>query len=318
MIRVPRVGIVLRQEDVEAHGRALPLLTERIAAAGIDHVTVGDHVSFADGHGADGLVQATALLCSHPSLPVETGVYVITLRHPALVARQIATLSSIAPGRFTLGLGIGGDDPRELELCDVDPSTRGLRGTEAIELLRAFMSGREVSFSGRFFEVRKGAIRPAPEPTPKIVIGGRADAALKRAGRLGDAWIGVWVTPQRFAEAVARFAEAATEEGRESDGAEHVLQLWAGFGRDPRSARRTLEPVMERAYGIPAERFERYVPCGRPEEVASALTPYLEAGARKINLVPEGEGLEAGIEAIGAVREHLDNEYGGNAEHGCQ
>lgn len=309
----PRVGIVLRQEDVEANAGRLAELTERIAAAGIDHVTVGDHVSFAAGRGADGIVQATALLCSHPWLPVETGVYVITLRHPAPVARQIATLCSLAPGRFTLGVGIGGDDPRELELCGVDPRSRGARGSEAIELLRALISGEEVTYSGRFFEVERAAIRPAPEPPPAIVVGGRSNAALERAGRLGDAWIGVWVSPGRFATAAERFAEHAAAAGRAVTEPEHVLQLWAGFGPDPASAQRTVAPVLESAYDLPAERFERYVPCGRPADVAAALGPFVEAGARKFNIVPEGEGLEAGIDAIGEIGELLVNEHGGRA-----
>jgi len=309
----PRIGLVLRQEDIEAHGRRLPELTARIAAAGIDHVTVGDHVSFAAGHGADGLVQATALLCSHPSLAVETGVYLITLRHPTPVARQIATLCSLAPGRFTFGVGIGGDDPHELEVCGVDPSTRGRRGNEAIELVRMLLSGEEVSFSGRFFEVERATIRPAPDPPPAIVVGGRSDAALTRAGRHGDAWIGVWVSSRRFAVAVERFAATAAAAGRSIDSPEHVLQVWVGFGPDPDRARRSVGPVLEREYGLPAERFDRYVPCGRPDDIAAALGPYIEAGARVINIVPEGEGLEAGIEAVGEIAEVLTNNYGGNA-----
>jgi alkanesulfonate monooxygenase SsuD/methylene tetrahydromethanopterin reductase-like flavin-dependent oxidoreductase (luciferase family) len=59
-------------------------------------------------------VQATALLASHPMLRVETAVYLLALRHPAVVARQLATISEIAPGRLTFGVGVGGDDPREL------------------------------------------------------------------------------------------------------------------------------------------------------------------------------------------------------------
>ena len=309
----PRLGIVLRQEDVEAHAGRLPELTDRIASAGIDHVTVGDHVSFAAGRGADGLVQATALLCSHQSMPVETGIYVITLRHPAPVARQIATLCSLAPGRFTFGVGIGGDDPRELELCGVDPRTRGARGSEAIELLRALISGEEVTYAGRFFRVERAAIRPAPEPPPPIVVGGRSGAALERAGRLGDAWIGVWVSPHRFAAAVERFAEHAAAADRAVAEPEHVLQLWAGFGSDPARARSAVAPVMETAYDLPVERFERYVPCGRPADIAASLAPFVEAGARKFNIVPEGGGLEAGIDAIGEIGELLVNEYGGRA-----
>src|SRR6476659_7244203 len=83
-----RVGIVLREQDLGAWSGRLPELAERAVAAGIDHLTVGDHVRFADGHGADGLIQAAALLSAHPGVSVQTGVYLLALRHPAIVARS--------------------------------------------------------------------------------------------------------------------------------------------------------------------------------------------------------------------------------------
>ena len=191
----------------------------------------------------------------------------------------------LAPGRFTFGVGVGGDDPRELELCGVDPRTRGRRTTEALTLVRSFLTGDPVDFSGRHFSVRDAAIRPAPDPPIPILVGGRSDAALERARRLGDGWIGVWVSPRRFAEAVERI-------GR--DGL-HTLQLWAGFGR---SAAR----VMEESYSLPFERFARYTPCGQPEDIAAALAPYVEAGCRRFNFVPVAESIESAIADIAAVK----------------
>lgn len=93
-----RVGIVLREQDLSDWSGRLAELAERAVAGGIDHLTVGDHVSFANGHGADGLIQATALLSAHPSLSVQTGVYLVGLRHPAIVARQLATIALLAQG----------------------------------------------------------------------------------------------------------------------------------------------------------------------------------------------------------------------------
>ena len=134
------VGIVLREQDLSAWSGRLHELTERTVAAGVDHLTVGDHVSFADGHGADGLIQAAALLSAHPSVAVQTGVYLLALRHPAIVARQLATIALLAPGRFTFGIGVGGDDPSELELCGINPRERGARTTEALRCVRMFLA----------------------------------------------------------------------------------------------------------------------------------------------------------------------------------
>lgn len=299
------VGVVLRAADLGAHAGRLDAVARAAIRAGVDHLAVGDHVSFSNGAGADGLVQATALLASHPMLRVETAVYLLALRHPAVVARQLATISEIAPGRLTFGVGVGGDDPRELRLCGVDPRTRGARTTEALELLKRFLTGEEVTFAGRFFAIEGSAIRPAPRPVIPILVGGRADAALLRAGRLGDGWIGVWVSARRYREAQGIIQRAADAAGRASPAWRHTLQLWAGFDVSRERAVARIRPAMEQAYSMPFERFERYTPCGRAEDVAAALEPYLQAGCRRFNFVPEAGGVDAAFEYVAAVKTHL-------------
>jgi alkanesulfonate monooxygenase SsuD/methylene tetrahydromethanopterin reductase-like flavin-dependent oxidoreductase (luciferase family) len=295
------VGLVLHGTDLGARAD----VARAAVRAGVDHLAVGDHVSFSNGGGADGLVQATALLASHPTLRVETAVYLLALRHPAVVARQLATISAIAPGRLTFGVGVGGDDPRELRLCGVDPRTRGARTTEALELLKRFMTGEEVTFAGRFFATDGNAIRPAPQPEIPILVGGRADAALVRTGGLGDGWIGVWVSARRYREAQGIIQRAADAAGRAAPAWRHTLQLWAGFDVSRERAVARIRPVMEQAYSMPFERFERYTPCGRAEHVAAALEPYLQAGCRRFNFVPEAGGLDAAFEYVAAVKRQL-------------
>lgn len=296
-----RVGIVLREQDLAAWSGRLRELAERAVATGIDHLTVGDHVSFADGHGADGLIQAAALLAAHPSVSVQTGVYLLALRHPAVVARQLATIAQLAPGRFTFGVGVGGDDPRELELCGINPRERGARTSEALRCVRLFMSGDEVDFRGRFFELH-GAIRPAPTPAIPILVGGRSDPALARAGQLGDGWLALWISPRRFSEAIDKIEAAADEAGRTNDAWQHALQLWAGFGASAAEAKRRLAASMHAAYGLPFERFERYAPYGQPAAVAEALAPYLAGGCRRFNFVAEAASLANAMEAVAEVK----------------
>ena len=66
-------------------------------AAGVDHLAVGDHVSFFVGAGRDGLVEAASLLAVQDELPVYVGAYLLPLRHPVIVARQLATIASWRP-----------------------------------------------------------------------------------------------------------------------------------------------------------------------------------------------------------------------------
>jgi Luciferase-like monooxygenase len=89
---------------------------------GSDHVCCSDHVSFA-GTGFDGLVQATALAMLHATLPVYCGVYLLPLRHPVPVARQLADIARLAPGRLIFGTGIGGEERHEITICGVNPAT---------------------------------------------------------------------------------------------------------------------------------------------------------------------------------------------------
>jgi alkanesulfonate monooxygenase SsuD/methylene tetrahydromethanopterin reductase-like flavin-dependent oxidoreductase (luciferase family) len=165
--------------------------------AGLDFVGMGDHVAFRGGFGVDGLVTAAAMLAAHPTLCVATGVYLLPLRHPVTVARQLSTIAALAPGRFTFGVGLGGEDPAELRACGVDPRTRGRRMDESLTVLRRLLAGDAVTCRGEFFDLDDVRVLPAPDPPVPIVVGGRSDAAVRRAGRLGDGWLGIWVSPQR-------------------------------------------------------------------------------------------------------------------------
>ena len=114
--------------------------------AGLDHVAVGDHVSFRSGAGSDGLLAAAGVLAAAERLATNTAVYLLPLRHPVLVARQLADIGALAPGRFIFGVGVGGEDRHEVEVCGVDPAVRGRRMDEAWSV-PAFMdsvSGRDL------------------------------------------------------------------------------------------------------------------------------------------------------------------------------
>ena len=187
----------------------------RVAEEGVDHLCVGDHVSFFVGAGSDGLIAATSLLAVQAELPVYVGLYLLPLRHPVPVARQLATIAQLAPGRLTLGVGIGGEDRHEIEVCGVDPKTRGRRMDECLQILRGLADGTPVTFDGEFFSLDDALILPAPSPRIPLIVGGRSDAAVRRAARLGDGWLGIWVSPRRFATVRDQIAREATDAGRD-------------------------------------------------------------------------------------------------------
>ncbi len=298
----PRLSVgLMRQPDEPAASRSG--LTA-LASAGLDHVVTADHVSFRVGAGRDGLIDAAGLLAAS-DLPVYVGLYLLALRHPVLVARQLSTLAESAPGRLVLGVGVGGEDRHEVEVCGVDPRTRGRRMDECLSVLRALLAGEPVSHRGTFFDLEHALILPAPSPPVPLVVGGRSDAALSRAARLGDGWLGIWVSARRYAEVVTRIADLAGEAGRDRVAWRHGLNVWCGLDDDREQARRQLAAGMTAMYGLPFEAFERWSPSGSAEDVAAFLAPYVDAGVRDLNLICPGPDRAAILTRVAEVRRLL-------------
>jgi probable F420-dependent oxidoreductase len=263
-------------------------------AIGCDSLWVGDHIAFAVSI-LDPLLQLAQAAVIGRRLTLGTNVYLLPLRHPVLVARQLSTLAELAPGRLTFGIGVGGEDRHEIEVCGVDPRTRGRRMDECLEVLGDLLAGEPVSFEGEFFSLRDALIVPAPNPPIPLVVGGRSGAAVRRAARLGDGWLAIWVSPRRFGSAVAQIGEEAGAAGRDGVAWEHALNVWCGFGTSRDEGRSHLAPAMEAFYRVPFGSFERYSPYGTPEQVAEFLAPYVDAGCSVFNLIPRAADAAAAI-----------------------
>jgi alkanesulfonate monooxygenase SsuD/methylene tetrahydromethanopterin reductase-like flavin-dependent oxidoreductase (luciferase family) len=136
-----RIGTLASPALLRAPAPERAALVRRIVDARLDHVFVADHVSFHVGTGMDGLVNAATLTALHPDLTVCVGVYLLALRHPVTVARQLATLGESAPGRLLFGVGVGGEDRNEFAMCGIDPATRGRRTDECLTIVRSLLAG---------------------------------------------------------------------------------------------------------------------------------------------------------------------------------
>jgi probable F420-dependent oxidoreductase len=145
-----------------------------------------------------------------------TYVYLLGLRHPFITARAFATLDWLSGGRAAIGAGAGWLRS-EWEALGLDPSTRGARLEEAIEVCRRLWTEETITHDGPYFPFDEVAFEPKPvqQPIP-ILIGGESEVALRRAGRLGDGWIGMGATPETAAAAVATIRAHRAEAGREA------------------------------------------------------------------------------------------------------
>ncbi|MFI7699774.1 TIGR03619 family F420-dependent LLM class oxidoreductase [Nonomuraea sp. NPDC049480] len=108
---------------------------------------------------------------------------------PVVLAKQLATLQTLAGGRLTAGIGLGWL-PEEFEAAGTDFERRGRRGEEFVEVLRKAWTDDVVEHAGAFYRVPPSHIDPKPAPgPPPILLGGTAEVALRRAARLADGWV---------------------------------------------------------------------------------------------------------------------------------
>src|SRR5437763_8074472 len=270
---------------------------------GYDSLWVGDHIAFAMAI-LDPLLQLAQAAVVSRRLALGTNVYLLPLRHPVPVAKQVATLDHLCEGRLIFGVGVGGEFPKEYEVCGVPLSERGPRLSAAIPLLRQLWSGLPVDYDGRYFgHFSEITMQPPARQAdgPPIWCGGRADAALARAGRLADGWISYVVTPETYRAALDKIAAAAQQAGREIErfGTGHLL-----FARLDDSYERALDAASEslsRRYAMDFRgAAERYAALGRPEQIAERIRAFHAAGARHIvlDLVGPYEERPAQTEAL--------------------
>ncbi|OAI44075.1 hypothetical protein AYO38_02280 [bacterium SCGC AG-212-C10] len=299
----PRVSCMLRSWDIRTGTTGGMVLdaARRAEAIGLDGVVAGDHVTFY-GYGNDGLTTLTAVAAVTERLELRTNVYLLPLRHPVPVALQVAQLDQLSMGRFVLGIGIGGEDPHEFLSCGVDPATRGARTNESLQIIRRLWREDGVSFMGKHFQLEDVTVYPRPWRPVPVFVGGRSDAALRRAGRYGDGYTGLWQSVERFAQAQELIAETADAAGRGDEPIEPGMAFWTTVGESRESAREGVARGMQATYRLPFERFERYTPYGTARDVAEFIAPYVEAGAQHVVLMPVQESPEETVERAAEVQ----------------
>ena len=153
-----------------------------------------------------------------------TNVYILPLRNPIEVAKVTSSVAVFFEGRLTLGAGAGWMK-EEFDVLGVDFETRGKRFDECIEVLRQLWSGDMVEHHGRFFDFPRMRMWPVPRAPIPIYIGGMTPAALRRAARLGDGWLGAGQTPEQALETVRQLQQLRTQAGRSSEPFDIVAPL---------------------------------------------------------------------------------------------
>jgi probable F420-dependent oxidoreductase len=157
-------------------------------------------------------------------LKVGTGISVLPGRHPVLVAKQLASLAGLAPGRVLPVFGLRPARQSERQLFQV-AGPRDEVFDESLQLLRLLLREETVSFAGKFFTIEDASVGPLPAKPLDIWLGGTASGALRRIGRLGDGWLGSLVTPAEAGAGRVAIEEAAAQADREVEDDHYGISL---------------------------------------------------------------------------------------------
>lgn len=235
-------------------------------------------------------VLAYAAACT-TRLRLGVGVLVSSLHDPLQLAASVTAVDRLSHGRLDVGVAPGGGR-RKFAAFGVEPETFVGYFTEGLKLMKAAWSDEpRVTFHGRFRDVDDLPIQPKPvqRPHPPIWFGANAPAALARAVRHGDAFLGAGSsTTQQFAEAVQIVRREIDEQGREADGFRIGKRVYLMVDDDSVRARERVLAGLRRIYEEMAG-IEAVSVSGTPGEVARGLREVIDAGAQMVLCNPVGE-----------------------------
>ncbi len=234
-------------EDLE---RCVDEATAEAVAAescGFDAMFFGEHHQDRDGFLPSPLIVATAIAARTTHLKVGTSVILLPLYHPIHVAEDVATLDIISHGRAVLGVGLGYQDA-DFTMFGVPRTERVGRFEESIAIIRQCWRGEGFSFAGTYYQIDNVQMSPRPvqRPAPPLWVGGWVPAAVRRAGRLGDAWVG---GPSMALDAMLNLTQIYREAAAEADREPCVILMrdaWVASSRE--EAERVYGPEVMTAY----------------------------------------------------------------------
>lgn len=207
-----------------------------------------------------------------------TCVLQLPLRRPLAVAKQATALQLLSDGRFILGLGVGSHEG-EYERAGIDFHTRGRSMDQGIAAMQAAWTISSAPGSDYRME--------PTSPRVPIWIGGASPAALRRAGRVGDGWVPLFITADEYGPALDVVRKEAEKAGRDPEGVEPAVVVFAHVGRDGEAQERGSQWLSD-LYGLPAKAFDRHLVAGTSEACAAALARFVKAGARHIVIMVAG------------------------------
>jgi probable F420-dependent oxidoreductase len=251
-----------------------------------DHVLLGVQPNFPI---IEALTLLTAIGARTSKIKLGTGILVLPLRNPVLLAKQLSSLDLLTEGRLVLGAASGWYK-REFDAIGVPFEKRGKIMDENLDILVRFWTEEMVSGDFTYHKIPAGVMypKPAQKPRPPILIGGYVDRVLKRAALSGDGWLTYFYRPESFAQSWQKVRNFAKEGGKNPDDLLNAAQLPIRTGK----SRSAMEGEMmewlgkEWDYASWSESTKDSAIIGTVDECVAQLKEHLAVGVQHLIFVP--------------------------------
>jgi probable F420-dependent oxidoreductase len=246
-IRMANIGLCFVNPAPLTKPENVVNFAKKCEAMGLHSIWTIDRIAYDN---LEPLILLAAVAGATQKIRIGTSVLLPGLRHPALLAKIVATLDFISNGRLTIGVGFGSRE-NDFTAVEVPFEGRGSRAVECIQLMKRLWTEEKVTHKGRFFNVQNLTLGPRPiqQPHPPIFTGGSAEIALKRAGTWANGFIcGSSAIPE-FPTTWERIAQYARAAGRNPNEIEKAGLTFMVINDNTAKAVETLNNYVMRYYG---------------------------------------------------------------------
>jgi probable F420-dependent oxidoreductase len=205
---------------------AIAAVARAAEKAGFESFWGGEHIALADPQAPASpmppriyfvdLNVTMAFAAAHTrSLRFGTGIMILPLRNPVVLAKQLASVDVMSGGRLIFGIGIGNLE-FEFNAVGMPFDHKGKRAEEALAAMKALWTMDRAEFHGRYFSFAgvRAEPRPVQRPHPEIVFGGKTPYAFSRTARLGNGWYGYGLDLAATRDCIAGIRAACADAGR--------------------------------------------------------------------------------------------------------
>jgi probable F420-dependent oxidoreductase len=262
----------------------VPEAARTAESLGYDYLCSGEHMMF---HGAvpNSLITLAVAAGATSRIKLMSTVVLLPLYTPMVLAKMTSVLDVASDGRYHMGIGVGGEFPKEFEACGVPVKQRGSRSNEALAVIKKLWTEKNVSFEGRYSKFSGVTLDPQPtqKPHPPIWVAGRKESAMQRAALYADGWIPYMYTPEMLHESIEKIHRFAKEAGRDLSNFRPGLFIFASVYPDRDEAREQAARALGKNYAQDFSKIAgRYALYGNPDDCRKRLKEYVDAGARTV------------------------------------